>query len=68
MHPQHIHPNSIDWLLARGLDDVQAQRLAFVRWSVLEACKAQFCEFITSEAPLIEMNNGYPAVQRQAAA
>jgi len=67
MHPQDIHPNSIDWLLARGLDDVQAQRLAFVRWSVLEACKAQFCEFIIS-GPLIEMSNGYPAEQRQAAA
>jgi len=68
MHPQDIHPNSIDWLLARGLDDVQAQRLGFVRWSVLEACKAQFCEFITSEAPLIEMSNADPAEQRQAAA
>ena len=67
MHPQDIHPNCIDWLLVRGLDDVQAQRLAFVRWSVLEACKAQFCEFITS-APLIEMSNADPAEQRQAAA
>jgi len=68
MHPQHIHPNSIDWLLARGLDDVQAQRLAFVRWSVLEARKAQFCEFIALEAPLIERSSGDPAEQRQAAA
>ena len=68
MHPQDIHPNSIDWLLARGLDDVQAQRLAFVRWSVLEARKAQFCEFITSEAALIKMSGGNRAEQRQVAA
>jgi hypothetical protein len=68
MHPQHIVLNSVDWLRAQGLDDVQAQRLAFVRWSVLEARKAQFCEFITSEAALIKMSGGDPAEQRQVAA
>jgi hypothetical protein len=37
----------VDWLLARGFDPVRAQRLTFVRWSLLEGY-AQFSEFITS--------------------
>jgi hypothetical protein len=54
MHAHQASADSIQWLVDRGFDRVQAHRLAFVRWSVIEACKAQFCEFITSDAPVIE--------------
>ena len=68
MHAQQASADSIQWLVDRGFDRVQAHRLAFVRWSVIEDCKAQFCEFITSEAALIKMSGGDPAEQRQVAA
>ena len=52
-HTQLNSANRLDWLLVRGFDQVRARRLGFVRWSMLEGY-AQFCEFITSDDPVIE--------------
>jgi hypothetical protein len=43
-----MHTDRIDQAVACGFDRVQAQRLAFVRWSRLEGY-AQFMEEITSD-------------------
>jgi hypothetical protein len=50
--------NRLDWLLVRGFDQVRAQRLVFVRWSMLEGY-AQFSEFISSDDPVIETRPGF---------
>ena len=44
----HMHTDRISRAMARGFDRVQAQRLAFVRWSRLEGY-AQFMEEISSD-------------------
>jgi hypothetical protein len=43
-----MHTDRIEQAMACGFDRVQAQRLAFVRWSRLEGY-AQFMEEITSD-------------------
>jgi hypothetical protein len=58
MHTQLDSADRIDWLLVRGFDPVPAQRLVFVRWSMLEGY-AQFSEFISSDDPMIETRPGF---------
>ena len=48
----------IDQAVTRGCDRVQAQRLAFVRWSRLEGY-AQFMEEISSDDQVIETRPGF---------
>ena len=69
MHTDTIAADSnIKRALARGFDRTQAQRLAFVRWSMLEGY-AQFSEYITSDAPVSETSpEREPAAGRSAAA
>jgi len=43
-----MHTDRINQAVARGFDRVQAQRLAFVRWSRLEGY-AQFMEEVSSD-------------------
>jgi hypothetical protein len=43
-------------LFERGLDDSQVRRLMFVRWSVY-AGYAQFHEWITSDAPVVQTSD-----------
>ena len=57
-HTQLHSANRVDWLLVRGFDQVRAQRLVFVRWSMLEGY-AQFSEFISSDDPVIETRPGF---------
>ena len=57
-HAQLNSANSVDWLMERGFDPVRAQRLIFVRWSMLEGY-AQFSEFISSDDPVIETRPGF---------
>jgi hypothetical protein len=58
MHTQLNSADRIEWLLARGFDQVRAQRVVFVRWSMLEGY-AQFSEFIRSDDPVIETQPGF---------
>jgi hypothetical protein len=63
---QHTPLNSADrigWLLARGFDRVRAQRLVFIRWSMLEGY-AQFSEFVSSDDPVIDTRPGFEAGQQ----
>ena len=52
-----MHTDRINQAMARGFDRVQAQRLAFVRWSRLESY-AQFMEEITSDCPVVDTRQG----------
>jgi hypothetical protein len=68
MHTHHRSADSVTQAVERGFDLTQAQRLAFVKWSMLEGY-AQFCEYITSDDPVIETRPGLePMAQRTAAA
>jgi len=59
MHTDSIEADSsIKRALTLGFDRLQAQRLAFVRWSMYEGY-AQFMEEITSDAPVIETRPGF---------
>ncbi len=53
-----MHTDRISQAMARGFDRVQAQRLAFVRWSRLEGY-AQFMEEITSDCPVVDTRPGF---------
>ena len=59
-----MHTDSINQAVARGFDRVQAERLAFVRWSRLEGY-AQFMEEITSDAPVIETRRGFEVDRKE---
>ena len=65
-HTQLNSANSVDWLMERGFDPVRAQRLIFVRWSMLESY-AQFSEFISSDDPVIETRPGFETGEQGAA-
>ena len=52
-----MRTDSINQAVARGFDRVQAQRLAFVRWSRLEGY-AQFMEEVTSDCPVVDTRQG----------
>jgi hypothetical protein len=68
MHTHHCSADSVTEAVERGFDRTQAQRLAFVRWSMLEGY-AQFSEYITSDDPAIETWSGLePMAQRMSAA
>jgi hypothetical protein len=54
----------IDQAVARGFDRVQAQRLAFVRWSRLEGY-AQFMEEISSDDQVIETRPGFEVDRKE---
>jgi len=52
-----MHTDRINQAVARGFDRVQAQRLAFVRWSRLEGY-AQFMEEVISDCPVVNTQQG----------
>ncbi len=58
MQAQHTTAQGIGEAVELGFDPVQAGRLAFVRWSMLEGY-AQFSEFISSDDPTIETRPGF---------
>ena len=59
-----MHTDRIDQAVARGFDRVQAQRLAFVRWSRLEGY-TQFAEEMASDAPVIETRPGFEVDRKE---
>jgi hypothetical protein len=59
-----MHTDRISQAMARGFDRVQAQRLAFVRWSRLEGY-AQFMEEVTSDEPVVNTRLGVEADRKE---
>ena len=59
-----MHTDRINQAVARGFDRVQAQRLAFVRWSRLEGY-AQFMEEITSDCPVVDTRPGFEVDRKE---
>jgi len=65
MYCSEVQADSVRRALERGFERDEAQRLAFVRWSMHEGY-AQFNEFITSDAPVVGTRDGME--QQRAAA
>ena len=59
-----MHTDRINQAVAHRFDRVQAQRLAFVRWSRLEGY-AQFMEEITSDCPVVETRPGFEVDRKE---
>ena len=59
-----MHTDRISQAMARGFDRVQAQRLAFVRWSRLE-WYAQFMEEVTSDEPVVNPRLGFEVDRKE---
>ncbi len=59
-----MHTDRISRAMARGFDRVQAQRLAFVRWSRLEGY-AQFMEEVTSDCPVVDTRPGFEVDRKE---
>jgi hypothetical protein len=61
MNSSEVQADSIRRALERGFGTDEAQRLAFVRWSMLEGY-AQFNEFITSDDRIVETRQEFEVV------
>jgi len=59
-----MHTDRINQAMARGFDRVQAERLAFVRWSRLEGY-AQFMEEVTSDCPVLDTRTGFEVDRKE---